>query len=170
VGRIHEELKQAVIISIYKKGDKSRCTNDTGISLINSVYKIYVSILKAKLQPTAENILIKEECGFRKGRSCTNAVFTIKQIIEKRRECNLPLFLLFLDYEKAYERVNRSKLWSTLGRYKLPVNLLNNIKSLYNNTSITIKIGNRTVNGTPFVVNEGYDEAVDSPHCCSICI
>jgi hypothetical protein len=74
-----------------------------------------------------------------------------------------------LDYEKAYDRVNRSKLWSTLGRYKLPVNLLNSIKASYNNTSITIKMG-KCVNGTPFVSIKGYDKAEDSPHCCLICI
>jgi hypothetical protein len=149
VGRIPKEWKQAVIIN-YIRREISQ-----GVSLLNSVYKIYVSILKAKLQPMAENILTGEQCGFSKGRSCMDTVFTIKHIIDMRREYNLPLFLLFLDCEKAYDRVKRSKLWSTLGRYKLPVNLLNSINALYNNTSITIKIGNRTVNGTPFVVNRG---------------
>jgi hypothetical protein len=56
----------------------------------------------------AENILTEEQCGFRKGRSCMDTVITTKQIIKKRREYNLPLFLLFLDYEKAYDRINRS--------------------------------------------------------------
>ena len=42
----------------------------------------------------------EEQCGFRKGRSCTDAVFTVQQIIEKK-ERNLPLFLLLGDYEKA---------------------------------------------------------------------
>jgi hypothetical protein len=84
VGRIPKEWKQPVINNIYKKGDKSQCTNYTGISLLNSVYKICISILKAKLQPMQENVLTDEQCGFRKGRSCMDAVFTIKQIIEKR--------------------------------------------------------------------------------------
>jgi hypothetical protein len=60
---------------------------------------------------------------------------------EKRREENLPLFL-FLDCEKAYDKVKSSKLCSILGRYKVPVNVLNGIKALYNNTSFTIKMGN----------------------------
>jgi len=54
--------------------------------------------------------MVEEQCGFRKGLSCTDAVFTVQQIIEKRKEHKLPLFLLFIDYEKAYGNVNRDKL------------------------------------------------------------
>jgi hypothetical protein len=55
----------------------------------------------------------------------------MKQLIEKRNEYNLPLFLLFLGYEKAYDRVDRCKLWNILIEYGLPLNLVNAIKSLY---------------------------------------
>jgi len=48
-----------------------------------------------------EDEMAEEQCGFRKGRSCTGAIFTVQQIIDKRKEHNLPLFLLFIDYEKA---------------------------------------------------------------------
>jgi hypothetical protein len=44
----------------------------------------------------------------------------------------------FLDYEKAYGRVNRDKLWETLYSYDIPKNLVNTIKSLYNNTKIIV--------------------------------
>jgi hypothetical protein len=43
----------------------------------------------------------EEECGFRKGRSCVDAIFTAQQIIEKRKEHNLPVFLFCIDYEKV---------------------------------------------------------------------
>jgi hypothetical protein len=57
---------------------------------------------------------------FRKGRSCTDAVFTVQQLMEKRKEHNLPLFLLFIDYEKAYDNVNRAKLYEKKKK-KIPV-------------------------------------------------
>ena len=55
--------------------------------------------------------MVEEQCGFRKGRSCTDAIFTVQQTMEKRKEHNLPLSLLFIDYEKAYDNMNRDKLW-----------------------------------------------------------
>ena len=66
---------------------------------------------------------VEEQCGFIKGRSCTDAIFTVQQIIEKRKEHNLPLFLLFIDYEKAYDNVNRDKLWEMMDN-KIPNYLL----------------------------------------------
>jgi hypothetical protein len=51
--------------------------------------------------------MVEEQCSFRKGRSCTDAIFTVQQLMEKRKEHNLPLSLLFIDYEKAYDKVNR---------------------------------------------------------------
>jgi hypothetical protein len=48
-----------------------------------------------------EDRMVEEQRGFRKGHSCTDAIFTVQQIIEIRKEHNLPLFLLFTVYEKA---------------------------------------------------------------------
>ena len=68
--------------------------------------------------------MLEEQCGFRKGRSFTDAIFTVQQIMEKRKEHNLPLFLLFIDYEEAYDNVNRDKLWEMMDN-KIPNYLLN---------------------------------------------
>ena len=81
--------------------------------------------------------MVEEQCGFRKGRSCTDAIFTVQHIFEKRKEQNLPLFLLFIDYKKACDNVNRDKLWETMDN-KIPKYLLNTIKCIYRNTKIRI--------------------------------
>ena len=82
--------------------------------------------------------MVEEVCGFRKGRTCTDAIFTVQQIIEKRKEHNLKLFLLLIDYEKAYDNVNRNKLWEMMEN-KIPNYLLNTVKYIYRNTKIRIK-------------------------------
>ena len=83
--------------------------------------------------------MVEEQCSFRKGRSCTDAIFTMQQIMEKRKEHNLPLFLLFIDYEKAYDNVNRDKPWEMMDN-TIPNYLVNIIKCIYRNTKIRIKI------------------------------
>lgn len=59
---------------------------------------------------------------------------------------NMPLYLLFLDYEKAYDQINREKPWDILDRYKIDSNLINALKSLYTNHTICIKM--TTIMGT----------------------
>jgi sorting nexin-29 len=56
-GRTPEEWKTALLPNIFKKGDKRKCENYRGISLLPTAYKLYGKILKDKLQPIAENIL-----------------------------------------------------------------------------------------------------------------
>ena len=72
--------------------------------------------------------MVQEQCGFRKRLSCTDAIFTVQQITEKRKEHNLPLFLLFTDYEKAYN-VNRDRMWEMKMVIKKGIQL-NNRKSV----------------------------------------
>jgi len=62
----------------------------------------------------------------------------VEQTIKNLKEHNLPLFFLFIDYEKAYDNVNRDKLWEMMDN-KIPKYLLNTIKCIYRNTKVRIK-------------------------------
>jgi hypothetical protein len=62
--------------------------------------------------------------GFRRNRSCTDAVFSFKLLIEKRRENNLETHLLFLDYEKAFDCILRPTLFGILRNKNIPKKLL----------------------------------------------
>jgi sorting nexin-29 len=94
-----------MVINIHKKGTRSKCENYRGITLLPTAYKLFVNIIKNRLNEHVE----EEQCGFRKGRSCTDAIFAVQQIIGKRKEHSLPLFLLFVDYEKACDNMSRDK-------------------------------------------------------------
>jgi len=100
-----------------------------------------------------EDEMAQEPCGFRKGHSCTDAIFTVQQIMEKGREHNLLLFLLFIDYEKAYDNVSRGKLWEMMEN-KIPNYLLNTIKYIYRNTKVRIKF-NDGIFSEPIYINKG---------------
>ena len=75
-----------------------------------TAYKLFANIIKNRLNAHLEDEMEEEQCCLRKGRSCTDAILTVQQIMEKRKKHNLPLFWLFIDYEKAYDNANRDKL------------------------------------------------------------
>jgi hypothetical protein len=54
---------------------------------------------------------LEELNSFRKGRFCTNDIFTIWQITEKSREFNPETHTAFIDYEEVSDRVNPAILW-----------------------------------------------------------
>jgi sorting nexin-29 len=119
------------------KKTKNKCENYRGITLLLTAYKLFANIIKNRLNEHLEDEMVEEQCCFRKGSSCIDAMFTVQQIMEKRKEHNLPLFLLFIDYEKAYDNVNRDKLWEMMGN-KIPNYLLNTIKCIYRSTKVRI--------------------------------
>ena len=69
---------------------------------------MYAKIITHCFKTILEATLLKEQNGFRIGRSCIENLFTIaiEQTIEKRRELNLETHIAFLDLEKAFNRVN----------------------------------------------------------------
>ena len=66
-----------------------------------------------------EPLLSDVQMGFRKGRRCTDAIFALRQLSEKAIEYNRELNLVFVDQEKAFDRVNRDKLWRVLQTYNV---------------------------------------------------
>jgi hypothetical protein len=91
------------VVPIFKKGDRKDPRNYRGISLLNACYKIYAKILNGKLKTYAETFIMEPQNRFRSGRSCIDPIFSIKLLLEKRREFNLETHFLFLDYEKAFD-------------------------------------------------------------------
>jgi len=66
-----------------QKRDRNTTDNYRGISLLNTGYKIYSKIIGKRLTATAEVLLLEEQNGFRKGRSCMDCIFSASQIIKK---------------------------------------------------------------------------------------
>jgi hypothetical protein len=80
LGRRPHEWNFGIICPILKKGDPMACSNYRGILLLNTAYKILSYILYARLPEHTERIIGK--CGFRKGKSTTNQIFTLSQIMK----------------------------------------------------------------------------------------
>jgi sorting nexin-29 len=105
-----EEWNIAVVTPIHKKESRNDCSNYRSISLLNSCYKTCSKILNNRTSKIAENIILDNQHGLRKEHSCTDCIFVLTQLIEKSKEYNNPIFLGFVDYEKAFDRMNRNKL------------------------------------------------------------
>ena len=92
----------------------------------------------------AEEILPDSQCGFRKGRGCTDMIFVARQLVEKCREHDDTLFVLFVDLRKAYDSVPRPALWQVLEKYGIPPNMLSIIRSFHDGMQAEIRGGDTT--------------------------
>jgi len=119
-----EEWKESIIVPIYKKGDKTDCSNYRGISYLPSTYKILSSILLSRLTPYAEEIIGDHQCGFRRNRSTTDHIFCIRQILEKKWEYINALHQHFIDFKKACDSVRREVLYNILVEFGIHMILI----------------------------------------------
>jgi len=117
-----------IIVPIYKKGDKTDCSNYRGISLLPTTYNILSNILLSRLTPYAEEITADHQCGFQCSRSATDHVFCIHQILEKKLEYNEAVLQLFIDFKKAYDSVRREVLYNVPIESGIPMKLVRLIK------------------------------------------
>lgn len=116
--------------------------NFRGISLLSTVYKLYSSILNARLLSYLEkrHLLVDEQNGFRKERACIDHIHTLCAIIRTRIYQKKPTFACFIDFSKAFDFVNRDLLLYRLLEYGVNGNFYKSLQSLYNDPVACIRV------------------------------
>ena len=106
---------KSVIIPLFKKGEDSNPDNYRGISLLSIVSKVFTAILNKRLYAWAENEekIRKEQAGFRKGYSTIDHIFTLITMVKSKLDSRRggKVSVAFIDYKKAFDTVDRDKLW-----------------------------------------------------------
>ena len=98
------------ILPLPKKGDLGLAKNYRGITLTSIAAKIYNALLRNRIEPKIDNILRKNQNGFRRNRSTTSQILTIRRIHEGVRAKNLQATLIFVDFTKAFDSIHRGKM------------------------------------------------------------
>ena len=106
-GAVPQDMRGAKIVTLYKnKGERSDCNNYRGSSLLSIVSKVFARVILVRLQKLAERVYPESQCGFRAERSTVDMVFSLRQLQEKCREQQMPLYVAFIDLTKAFDLVS----------------------------------------------------------------
>ena len=114
-----EEWRRNILVPIYKnKGDIQSCTNYRGIKLMRPRYEVMERVIEQRLRGTTQ--ISTNQFGFMPGRSTTEAIFLIRQVMERFREQKNDIHLVFIDLEKAYDKIPKNVIWWSLDKHKVP--------------------------------------------------
>ena len=103
-----------------------------------------LKILQTRLQQYVNQEFPDDQAGFRKGRGIRDQIANIRWIIEKAREFQKNIYFCFIDYAKAFDCVDHSKLWKILKEMEIPDHRTCLLRNLYAGQEATVKTGHGT--------------------------
>ena len=135
---VPSDWRDGYLIKLPKKGDLSNCSNYRGITLLSVPGKVFNRIILERMKGEMDPWLRDQQAGFRPNRSCVDQIATLRIIVEQSLEWNSPLYINFVDYEKAFDSINRGTLWKQLSHYGIPTKLVSLIKNSYEGTGCRV--------------------------------
>lgn len=126
---------------------------------MSTISRIYGRILKNRIEREYSDLEAEEQAGFRAGRSITDHLFCLTQIIEKKVAVNQELHILYVDLKKAYDSIPQKLLWGALHETNINSNIILAVKKLYQCSYSKVKIKGSTSEG--FLTTEGLKQG-----CC----
>ena len=139
-----------IIPSLWSKGiitpipkcstsDHANPLSYRGITLAPSAYKVYCGVINDRLSDWVDDkgLMCEEQNGFRKGRSTVDHLSTLTCIIETPNLKTLSTFAAFIDFRKAYDKINRSILLNKLEKKNVRTQL-----SIYSRLQCCVKLNN----------------------------
>jgi len=130
-GTIPQQMKESIFITLPKKGDLLNCNNYRLISLMSHVTKIIIRVIMARVRNKINPEIGAEQFGFRKGKGTRNATFVMRMLTERAIEMQKDVYVAFIDYEKAFDRVNHEEIIKDLETLNVDGKDLRILKNLY---------------------------------------
>ncbi|CAF0993425.1 unnamed protein product, partial [Adineta ricciae] len=163
--RFPEVWKTAKIVTLNKlRGGIPRTDQTRPISLLPTHSKIFEKILLNRTREWAEGnqLIPNEQSGFRPGGLLPTRVLSIYQEIKNNLAANMPTLAIYVDYQKAYDKVWHDGLIVKLRDLGIPINLLTMIVSWLNCREAYINLGENK--SEKFNIDVGLPQGAHSGH------
>ena len=118
-----------------------------------AIFKIISKVILDRIKDHLYSTIDREQAGFRPGSSCVDHINTLRLIIDQSAEYRSDLHLVFVDFQKAFDSVDREVFWMALRRREIPNKIVSVIKSTSNGTKCRV-LHNGTLSAR-FVVGSG---------------
>ena len=147
-----EEWKSSTTLPFFKgKGDPLDCSKYRGVRLLEHGMKVWEKILEGRLKEIIS--ISNNQFGFSQGKSTTDAIFILRQLQHKYTEKKKKLYHIFVDLEKAFDRVPRRALVWALRRQLVPEKLIRLVMALYRDSKSCVAAADGT--SAPFNITVG---------------
>ena len=123
-GEIPSDLSKSIFIALPKKPGATECESHHTISLMSHITKILLNILMARMRNKITPEIAEEQFGFVKDKGTTNAIYMIITLTERAIEIQKDLYLCFIDYTEAFDKLRHEEIMSILDSLTLMVKII----------------------------------------------
>ena len=167
-GEVPQQWKDAIIMLLHKKKDRTEYGNYRGISLVAHAGKMLLKAISRHLSEYCERVgvLPEEKGSFGPNRSTTDMMFVILRLQELARKKRIPLYVCFIDLTNAYDSVDRTLFWAVLTRTGVPQNMISAIRQFHDGMRARVRLHDRVCSGG-FLWNKAFVKGACSRPSCS---
>lgn len=148
-GELPDDWKRSIFIALPKKSNASRCNDFRLISLMSHILKVLLKILLNRIHATCEQNIGREQFGFRNGLGTREALFCMRVLLQKSCEFRKNIYVCFIDFEKAFDRVEHTKLFQCLKSKNIDNYNMRLLVNLYYNQTAAVRVENETTGEIP---------------------
>ena len=135
-----DKCQTNVLVPIFKgKGDVSNCNTYRGVKLLELAMKIVERLLEKRIRELVN--IDSMQFGFMPGREKTDTSFVVRRMQEEYRDKKKKLYMIFVDIEKAFDRVPRKVMEWAMRKKGLPEVIAGAIMSLYYGAKTKVQVG-----------------------------
>ena len=141
---LYPEFLEGLITILPKNEEKDNLKNYRPISLLNLDLKIFTKLFARRLYEISSTFLSPEQLANPPGKGDYNSLL-IKDAIILAEDQDIELYILDLDFRKAFDMISHEFLWEVLEKSGLPPIFITFVRNLYNGAKSSIKVnGYRT--------------------------
>jgi len=141
-GKWPDDWTESIFVPLYKKGDPTICSNYRTISLISHASKVLLKVILDRIRAKVDFEVSETQAGFRQGKGTQTHLCNLRVMTERARARRQPLYLCFVDFEKAFDSIPHNKLWKALEDMGFARHLVQLIRTLYENQRSRVRLGN----------------------------
>ena len=117
-GKFPKDLSKSIFITLPKKPSAVDCEHHT-ISLMSHVTKIILRVLLLRLRSRIQPEIGREQFGILEDAGTRKAIFVLRVITERAVEMQKDIYMCFIDYVKAFDKVRHQELFEDLDKLDL---------------------------------------------------